>query len=125
MKRNKFLSTAIALCMIAFFTVNWKQSPSAEPTSVTIRLSRGFFTAQGGIEASGTYTMSPVVVRGSTFHCTNTFVTADGTITALSVCHEVTGIWHIVDATGIYEGLHGTGSLIMDASGETWEGKVH
>ena len=114
--------------MIAFITMGLAPSPTAPPTPVTITLVGGLFNASGGIETEGTYNMSPVEVKGSTFHCTNNFVASDGsgTFTALSVYQAGTlrGTWHIVDATGSFANLRGNGSLVMYAGGETWEGKI-
>ena len=88
---------------------------NASPEAVTIVLARGKFTATGGIDASGIYSTSPVVQNGNTFHCTNTFVTEDGIITALSYCQmgSSKGAWRIVSGTGIYANISGTGTLVM------------
>lgn len=88
-------------------------------------LEGGKVIATGAIQMSGSYTMNPVEVKGATFHCTNNLVSPEGTITALSVCEKTTGTWRIVDATGIFTGLQGSGTLFMYSSGETWTGKIY
>jgi hypothetical protein len=103
---------------------------NSRPAEVTFILTRGSLTLTGAIEASGTYTMNPVVQTGRTFHCTNNLVTPDGTITALTSCQSnssgagTTGTWRIVSGTGAYANLQGNGILVMYPGGETWTGKI-
>jgi hypothetical protein len=136
MQHNKFLSAAIALCLIAIFTMSGAPSPTAKPTPVTFVFTAGThtLTITGAIEATGTYTMNPVVITGRTAHCTNNLVTPYGTITALSSCQSnssgvgTIGTWHIVNGTGAYANLRGNGKLVMyynaDPGGETWNGWI-
>jgi hypothetical protein len=102
-------------------------APHFKPSSQDVRfvLEGGNVVATGAIQMFGSYTMHPVIVKGATFHCTNNLVSPEGTITALSVCEKTTGTWRIVDATGIYTGLRGNGTLFMYSSGETWTGKIY
>ena len=96
------------------------------PKPVNIVLARGVFTASGGIEASGSYIMSPVVQRGNSFECTNIFVTEVGTITAVSYCQMGSwkGAWRIVSGSGVYENIEGNGTLVMEGGTEIWDGKI-
>ena len=121
MRHNKFISTAIVLCMIAFFSMGWKSSPSHKAGLVTITIvgfPDGTFTANGALVASGTNFMN---VRPSgkshagAIHCTNSLVTSTGTFTILMDCQFATstGTWRITNGTGAYANLKGNGSLIM------------
>jgi len=98
---------------------------NSKPTAVTFILTKGSLTITGAIEASGTYTMIPVVQTGHAFHCTNNLVTPQGTITALTNCYDNSiGTWRIVSGTGAYANLQGNGTLVMYPGGETWSGKI-
>ena len=98
---------------------------SNKPIAVTLILTRGSLSITGAIEASGTYTMNPVVQTGHAFHCTNNLTTPQGTITALTNCYDnSTGTWRIVSGTGAYANLRGNGTLVMYPGGETWTGKI-
>ena len=98
---------------------------NSKPAEVTFILTRGALSITGAIEASGTYTMNPVIKTGQAYHCTNNLVTPGGTITALTNCYDgSTGTWRIVSGTGIYENLNGNGRLVMYPGGETWSGKI-
>ena len=96
------------------------------PKPVNIVLARGVFTATGGLEANGSYIMSPVIQRGNSFECTNIFVTEGGTITALSYCQMGSwkGAWRIVSGSGVYENIEGNGTLVMEGGTEVWDGKI-
>ena len=96
-----------------------------KPTPVTFILIRGSLAITGAIEASGTYTMNPVIQTGRAFHCTNNLVTQQGTITALTNCYDNSiGTWRIISGTGAYANLRGNGTLEMYTGGETWTGKI-
>lgn len=98
---------------------------NSKPTPVTFVLVRGTLTISGAIEASGTYTMNPVIQTGRSYHCTNNLVTPLGTITALTNCYDnSTGTWRIVSGTGAYANLQGNGRLVMYVGGETWNGVI-
>jgi hypothetical protein len=98
---------------------------SNKPLAVTFILTRGSLIIAGAIEASGTYTMNPVVQTGHAFHCTNNLTTSQGTITALTNCYDnSTGTWRIISGTGAYANLSGNGTLVMYPGGETWSGKI-
>jgi hypothetical protein len=123
MRQNKFFSAAIALCVIAFFTMGWVASRTAKPTAVTIigtytdgalPTVTGTFTASGALEISGTTSMT-VDRFDNVAHCSQTLVGPEGTITILSNCQfsTMTGSWRIVSGTGAYANLHGNGRLLM------------
>jgi hypothetical protein len=98
---------------------------NSKPAEVTFILTRGALTITGAVEASGTYTMNPVIQTGRAYHCTNNLVTSGGTITALTNCYDnSTGTWRIVSGTGAYANLQGNGTLVMYPGGETWTGKI-
>ena len=92
----------------------------------------GTFEANGGIDATGTSAMT-VDRFANVAHCTQILEAPGGTITIDSYCQFSTmrGSWHIVDATGTYEGLKGNGRLLMMFPGggiivtESYEGRVH
>jgi hypothetical protein len=129
MKQNKFFSAAIALCVIAFFTMSWASSPTATPAPVIITGTytdgayptvTGTFIASGAIVASGTSTMTiHRFANGTVAHCSQTLVAPDGTITILSNCQFSTmnGTWRIVSGTGAYTNLQGNGQLTMTHPG--------
>jgi hypothetical protein len=140
MRHNKLFSAAIALCVIAFFTMGWVASPKAKaPTPVTITgvytggalpNVTGTFTASGALEISGTSTMT-VDRFANVGHCSQTLEGPDGSITILSNCQFSTmnGSWRIVSGTGAYENLQGNGRLVMTFPAgsivvETFIGKI-
>ena len=91
----------------------------------------GTFTAEGGIETSGTSEM--IVNRfGNVAHCSQTLEAPEGTITILSNCQfsTMTGTWRIVGGTGAYAGIDGNGKLLMGFPGggiivtESYSGKA-
>jgi hypothetical protein len=90
----------------------------------------GTFTTSGAIEASGTTTMT-VHPFANVFHCSQTLVGPEGTITILSDCQKSTmnGSWRIVSGTGAYANLQGNGRLVMTFPAgviviETFSGKI-
>ena len=119
MRHNKFFSSTILLCAIAFLTLGWMTFPSQKSGQVHILIvgfPDGKLTATGALEASGTNFM---VVRPSgkstAIHCTNSVVTPQGSFTIVMDCQFITttGQWRITDGTGAYKNLRGNGSLIM------------
>ena len=146
MKHNKFYSAAIVLCMIAFFTISWAPSPTgvrsntlgftkSTPIIITTNGGNGApFTTSGAFVTSGTRLMT-VRLSGKSeataIHCTNTFVTSDGTgtFTILSNCQFTTstGTWRVISGTGNYANLQGNGTLVMVNGGaiETMVGVIY
>jgi hypothetical protein len=133
------LSPAIALCMIAFFTIGSAQA-APKKAAVTIRsiyvlcpgcypTFQGTFTISGAFETSGTVTMVVDFNSDRTrAHCLYTFVDGNGTITIREECVFATdpaqGRWEIVSGTGAYENLRGNGSALMPGNQENWEGVI-
>ena len=131
MNINKLFSGAIALCVIAIFTIGWVPSSSAaSPTPVSITAyfdpsgfpdEVGTFTTSGALTISGDATMHVELNRIATIaHCVVTLIASDGsgTITIHQQCQLVTpypyrGRWEIVGGTGAYADLNGNGSLTM------------
>ena len=136
MRHKNFLSVAIVLSMIAFFTISATPYKMAKPGEVTITISgvpQGTFVATGALETSGTNFMvihPSGKSRAGAIHCTNTLETSEGTFTLLMNCQfsTSTGTWRIVSGTGAYAGMRGNGSLIMTEPGgvfvETLTGKI-
>src|SRR5205809_378665 len=98
-------SAAIALCMIAFFTMVWVPSASAapNPTSVTIDAEFDFtssdgvggvlgtFTTVGALTISGDATMDFPLAIGRVFHCVIVLTAIDeitGTVTGTITIHQ-------------------------------------
>ena len=141
-RQNKILSVAIALCMVAFFTMGSVPSVSATtPTPVTItgvfdfstfpNLS-GTFTTTGALTISGPATMHiDPIVPGTVAHCVVTLIPSDnsGTIIIDQQCHFATsppaGRWEIVSGTGAYVNLQGNGSLTMPPNTEAMTGFIY
>ena len=131
MRHNKFVSAAIALCVIAFFTVGWVPSSSAStPAPVSINAyfdpstypdEAGNFTTSGALTISGPATMHLDCNANFTrCHCVVTLIASDGsgTIIIHQQCEFATpypyrGRWEIVSGTGAYANLNGNGSLTM------------
>jgi hypothetical protein len=132
MRHNKCFSAAIAVCMIALFTMGWvPPSSAAKPTPVSIHAvfdpstypdEVGNFTTSGALTISGPATMHVDVINanGTVFHCVVTLIASDGsgTIIIHQECEVVTpypykGRWQIVSGTGAYANLKGNGSLTM------------
>ena len=140
MRHNKILSGAIALCVIAFFTIGSVPCYSASPPTpvpVTITASYDFSTfpyvtgtftttGLGGISGSTTMLVGPNV-NGIRAHCVVTLTPSGGTDTIIidQQCQFATsmpapyptgqgkGRWEIVGGTGAYANLNGHGSLTM------------
>ena len=138
--RHKLYSAAIALCMIAFFTIGSVPSQAApKKTPITINSSydfsvypaEGTLTISGAFVASGTVTMEYAFNHNFTIaHCLYIFVAPEGTITIREECVFATplqgqGRWEIVSGTGDYENLRGNGSALMPGNQENWEGFIY
>jgi hypothetical protein len=136
-KLLKVFSPAIALCMVAFFTIGSAQAaPKKTPvyinsiyTAGSYPTFTGTFEVHGAFETAGTVTM--VVdfnINGTRAHCFYTFVDEHGTFTVREECTFATdparGRWEIVDGTGAYAGLRGNGSALMPANEELWQGVI-
>ena len=130
MRHNKFISAAIALCVIAFFTTGSVPSASAAtaiPVTITATFDfanfpdvTGNFTTTGALTISGPATMhvdlNPFnVIRA---HCVVILMPSPGnSIIIDQECQFATsppkGRWEIVGGTGAYANLNGNGSLTM------------
>jgi hypothetical protein len=150
MRHNKLFSAAIALCVIAFFTMGSVPCYSAPtPTPVTITASYDFSTfpyvtgtftttGLGGISGSTTMLVGPNV-NGVIAHCVVTLIPSDnsGTIIIDQECQFATsmptpyttgqgkGRWEIVSGTGAYANLNGNGPLTMPANEEAMTGYIY
>ena len=142
MRHNKVFSAAIALCMIACFTMGSVPSASAStPTPVTItavydfstfpNVSGTFYTT-GALTISGASTMHvDPNVNGTIAHCVVTLIPSDnsGTIIIDQECQFATsppkGRWEIVGGTGAYANLNGNGSLTMPPNEEAMTGFIY
>jgi hypothetical protein len=150
MRLHKILSTAIALCMVAFFTMGLLSSASAAPTPVPVTITAAFdlstfpnvtgtFTTSGALTISGTATMNVGLnVNGIRAHCVVMLIASDGsgTIIIHQQCQFATsmpapypdgqgkGRWEIVDGTGAYANLNGHGSLTMPRNEEAMTGFI-
>ena len=131
MRNNKFISAAIALCAIAFFTMGSAPSASAStPVPVTITAVYNFSTfpnvsgtftttGLGGISGSTTMHVDPLGALGLTVaHCVVTLIPSPGnSIIIDQECQFATsppkGRWEIVGGTDAYANLYGNGSLTM------------
>src|SRR6266513_3190287 len=128
MQHNKIISAAIALCTIAFFTMDSVPSASASTrTPVTITAIYDFstfpdvvgtFTTSGALTISGPSTMHVGLnENGARAHCVVTFIAPDGVIIIHQQCEFATsppaGRWEIVSGTGAYASLRGNGPLTM------------
>ena len=143
MRHNKLFSAAIALCMIAFFTMGSAPSASAStPTPVTITATYNFSTfpnvtgtftttGLGGIFGSTTMHVDSLGTLGTIAHCVITLIASDGsgTITIHQECQFATsppkGRWEIVSGTGDYADLKGNGSLLMPPNAEDMTGVIY
>src|SRR5437867_966807 len=117
-KLNKLFSAAIALCVIAIFTMGSAPSASASPprpVSINAHFDpsgypdeAGTFTTSGALTISGNATMHVDVNRiGTIAHCVVTLIPSDGsgTITIHQQCefavpYPYKGRWEIVGGTG-------------------------
>ncbi len=145
MRHNKVFSAAIALCLIAFFTMGSAPSTSAStPTPVPVTITgvydfstfpivNGTFTTSGALTISGTSTMAVALnFDGIRAHCVVTLTPSNGlgTIIIDQQCQFATsmpapyptgqgkGRWEIVGGTGAYANLNGNGSLTMPTSAQ-------
>src|SRR5437588_12601048 len=150
MRHNKFSSAAIALCVIAFYTMGSVPSASTStPIPVTITAAYDFstfpnvtgtFTTTGALTISGTSTMAVGLnVDGIRAHCVVTLTPSDnsGTIIIDQQCQFATsmpapyptgqgkGRWEIVGGTGAYANLNGNGSLTMPGNEEAMTGVIY
>jgi hypothetical protein len=138
MRHNKYFSAAIALCVIAIFTIGSVPSALANPTPVAINAhfdpstypdEVGNFTTSGALTISGPATMHvDVNANGRIAHCVVTLIASDGTGTIiihqrceLATAYPYKGRWQIVSGTGAYANLRGNGSLTMPDPPDTEE----
>src|SRR5207302_10518892 len=143
MRHNKILSAAIALCMVAFFTMGSVPSASASPpTPVPVTITAvydfstfpnvtGTFTTTGALAISGVSTMHvDLNFNGIRAHCVVTlFPSTGGTIIIDQQCQFASsppkGRWEIVSGTGAYANLNGNGSLTMPPNAEAMTGFIY
>jgi len=144
MRHNKFSSAAIALCMIALFTMGSVPSASASPpTPVPVTITAvfdfstlpnvtGTFTTSGALTISGVSTMHVELnpFNGIRAHCVVTlFPSTGGTIIIDQQCQFASsppkGRWEIVSGTGAYANLNGNGSLTMPPETEAMTGFIY
>ena len=139
MRHSKIVSAAIALSMIAFFTMGSVPSASATPTPVTITAVfdfstfpdvTGTFTTSGALTISGPATMHVDLNRNGTIaHCVVTLIAPNGNIIIDQQCQFATspprGRWEIVSGTGAYANLNGNGSLTMPPNTEAMTGFIY
>ncbi len=142
MRHSKIVSAAIALSMIAFFTMGSVPSASATPTPVTITAVfdfstfpdvTGTFTTSGALTISGPSTMHVELLNNGTpgqpAHCVVTLLASNGTIIIDQQCQFATspprGRWEIVSGTGAYANLNGNGSLTMPPNTEAMTGFIY
>jgi hypothetical protein len=141
-RQNKIPVVAIAVCVVALFTMGSLPSASATtPVPVTItgvfdfstfpNLS-GTFTTTGALTISGPATMHiDPIVPGVVAHCVVTLIPSNnsGTIVIDQECHFSTsppsGRWEIVSGTGAYANLQGNGSLTMPPNTEAMTGFIY
>jgi hypothetical protein len=142
MRHNKGFSAAIALCVIAFFTLGSAPSASAStPTPVPVTITAvydfstfpnvsGTFTTSGALAISGASTMRvDLNANGTIAHCVVTLIAPNGTINIDQQCQFATsppkGRWEIVSGTGAYANLNGNGSLTMPPNTEAMTGVLY
>ena len=139
MRHNKFFSAAIALCIVAFFTMGSVPSASAStliPVTITAVYDfstfpnvTGTFTTGGALTISGASTMHVEPnLNGTIAHCVVTLIASDGTIIIHQECQfgspTPQGRWQIVSGTGVYANLNGNGSLTMPPNTEAMTGVI-
>ena len=137
--RHKISSAAIALCVIAFFTMGPVPAYSApRPTPVTITATFDFSTfpdVAGTFITSGALTISGGAAmhvgfnaNGVRAHCVVILTAPDGTIIIHQECQFATsppkGRWEIVSGTGAYANLRGNGPLLMPNDEEAMTGVI-
>ena len=143
MQHIKIISAAIALGMIAFFTMGSVPSASASPpTPVPVTITAvfdfstfpnvtGTFTTSGALTISGVSQMNVGLnFNGVRAHCVVTlFPSTGGTIIIDQQCQFATsppkGRWEIVSGTGAYANLNGNGSLTMPPNTEAMTGFIY
>jgi len=141
MQHNKVFSAAIALCVIAFFTVGPVHSASAAtqvPVTITAVFDfstfpnlSGNFTTTGALTISGTAFMHVDLnpFNGIRAHCVVTLTASNGTIIIDQQCQFASsppkGRWEIVGSTGAYANLNGHGSLTMPPNTEAMTGVIY
>jgi hypothetical protein len=144
MRHNKIFYAAIALCMVAFFTMGSVPSVSATPTPIPVTITAvydfstfpnvtGTFTTSGALAISGTSTMDVGLNPGNGVraHCVVTLTATNGTIIIDQQCQFATnggsgsGRWEIVGGTGAYANLNGNGSLLMPPNTEAMTGFIY
>lgn len=108
------------------------QIQSPESTTITLAYTGGSFptldcefTAEGGLETSGTAKMD-INMFGGVFHCLTTFSDENGTFTIKEECNMKTwvGVWQVIEGAGAYANLRGGGSLTMPDWDEIYPGKM-
>jgi len=141
MQHNKVFFAAIALCVIAFFTLGPVHSASAA-TQVPVTITAvydfstfpnvtGTFTTGGGLNISGASAMHvDPNFNGIRAHCVVTlFPSTGGTIIIDQQCQFASsppkGRWEIVGGTGAYANLNGHGSLTMPPNTEAMTGIIY
>ena len=126
---NLPLIAAVALCVIAFFTIGSVPSASAStaiPVTITATFDvanfpnvSGTFITTGALTISGPATMHVDLnpFNGIRAHCVVTLIASNGTIIIDQQCQFASsppkGRWEIVGGTGAYANLNGHGSLTM------------
>ena len=142
MRHNKVFSAAIALCMIAFFTMGSVPSASAStliPVTITATYDftnfpnvTGTFTTTGlgGISGITTMHIDSLGTLGTVAHCVVTlFPSTGGSIIIDQECQFATsppkGRWEIVGGTAPYANLNGHGPLTMPPNEEAMTGVIY
>jgi len=141
MRHSTICSAAIALCMVAFFTMGSAPSASAAPTPVPVTITATFdfagfpnvtgtFTTSGALTISGPATMHvDLNYNGTRAHCVVTLIAPLGNIIIDQECQFATrppsGRWEIVSGTGAYANLNGNGSLTMPPNTEAMTGVIY
>ena len=143
MRHNKLFSAAIALGMIAFFTMGsvpstWASPPTPVPVTITAVFDfstfpnvSGTFTTSGALTISGASFMHVDLnpFNGVRAHCVVTLTASNGTIIIDQQCQFATsppkGRWEIVSGTGAYVNLNGNGSLTMPPNTEAMTGFIY
>ena len=145
MRHNKLFSAAIALGMIAFFTMGsvpsaWASPPTPVPVTITAVFDfstfpnvSGTFTTSGALTISGASFMHVDLnpFNGVRAHCVVTLTASNGTGTIIidQQCQFATsppkGRWEIVSGTGAYANLNGNGSLTMPPNTEAMTGFIY
>ena len=142
MRHNKVFSAAIALCVIALFTMGSVPSASAStliPVTITATYDftnfpnvTGTFTTTGlgGISGITTMHIDSLGTLGTVAHCVVTlFPSTGGSIIIDQECQFATsppkGRWEIVGGTAPYANLNGHGPLTMPPNEEAMTGVIY